>query len=75
MEYVSHMEESLASARSQLETFSQRCRQLVEEQQTMADSACQVRGMLAHLFFTAFCLFLSLCTIWFYVFGVCFIAN
>ncbi|KAK8382598.1 hypothetical protein O3P69_015435 [Scylla paramamosain] len=41
MEYMSHMEESLASARSQLETFTQRCRQLEEAQQNMAAASCQ----------------------------------
>ncbi|MPC91308.1 hypothetical protein E2C01_086335 [Portunus trituberculatus] len=41
MEYLSHLEESLASARAQLETFTQRCRQLEETQQNMAAAACQ----------------------------------
>ncbi|KAG0713699.1 Protein Spindly [Chionoecetes opilio] len=40
MEYVSHVEESLASARAQLQTFAQRCRQLEEAQQTMAEASC-----------------------------------
>ncbi|XP_050687632.1 protein Spindly-B-like isoform X1 [Eriocheir sinensis] len=39
-EYVSHLEESLASARSQLETFTKRCQELEEAQQTMAIPAC-----------------------------------
>lgn len=69
MEYMNHMEESLASARTQLETFTQRCRQLEEAQQNMAAAACQVRDTTTTYLYT-FIYFINFIHI-----GVCYVIH